>query len=82
MLPFSAQAGLDSHSDEIAGWLLGAFLVVVVGVVVLFCAAFQTRLLVWPPFSTIKGKIAVFLLVVCFAVVCGAVGLFSMFMKN
>ena len=77
-LPFAAQAGLDSHSGEVAGWLLQALLVVVGGAILLFCAAFASGFLVWPRFSTTTGKIAVLLLVGCFAFVCGVLALLFM----
>jgi hypothetical protein len=49
-LPFAAHAGIDAgQTAEVATWLLQAFLVVIVAVVLLCCGAFATGFFVWPP---------------------------------
>ena len=67
-LPFAAKAGAEDASEFI-DWLLRALIVVVVVVMLLFALGFATRFLVWPSASTIKGKVAILLLVGCLAFV-------------
>jgi hypothetical protein len=75
-LPFAAQAG-GSDADVASAWLLRAFLLAVMALVLLFAGAFATRLLVWPRLASLPGILAVVLLAGLAVVVFGVVLLLS-----